>query len=414
MPDYYVDRATGRDSNPGTLSSPVATITRATELAAEDDRATGIIYIEPGVYTTGEDFPILIPPTFGLEGRGSAPDDCRIEFTGVVMDTSYKGVAVQAGAFIKNISIQAVPPASAPISCNYSIGLMVKVDGCRVENFNVKLSETAPTDAVGFGTGVAIDGVDATATQVHVQDTMFLALDTDAGITDCEVTNGCLAAANRGRMTIEQCRLRNAAICVGTGTEARVERNALNPGWFLVNGQRSPRGGPGPTIRGNWALGGKRGMSCVGEGNSTIEMNVVQASDWALSVSLGASPFFRGNGFELYNLTASFAEFRGRYVLRVGPGCDPAFESNRLNRISRAVGLYHQMFRVAGPADFGGGPRGSAGANTFGIGIATPDFTYPGDIYARNNFWYVLPPVFRKGERTIVHTEGAMLDPGAR
>jgi hypothetical protein len=75
MADIYVNRRTGDDRNPGTPASPVKTILRATELAAEVPGSAGTIFVAPGVYNldNGENFPLLVPPLYALEGE--SPSD---------------------------------------------------------------------------------------------------------------------------------------------------------------------------------------------------------------------------------------------------------------------------------------------------------------------------------------------------
>lgn len=415
MPDYYVNITTGQDSNPGTLDLPVATITRATELAAESDLATGTIHVEPGTYGLREVFPILVPPRFGLEGNGSSAEDTRIEFTGTVRGTSYHGVAIQGGASVRNLTIVADPPAFDPITCSFSVGLSVRIDGCQVEDVIDKLSETAAVDSSSFGDGIYIDGADAVLNHVISEKSGIIAVNCNAEIRGCKVTNGSVGVGGNGGATIvEDCIFRDGSLSVGLGTETIIRGNTVNGGRISITGDSRLPAERGPTIRLNRVFGGMSGIRWQGTGYALIENNTIQASRWTVTINTGgfggmASPFFRINTFHLSNHSDPFSLVRSDCLLKVTRSSNPGFEANTFIIDSSALPL--RPFVVEGPADFGGGERRSLGNNHFGrIWGGHMNFDYAGMIFARHNFWQVLPPQYHSGRRTTVDTEGARLD----
>ena len=409
MPDYYVNPTTGNDGNPGTSSSPVRTITRATELAAIVDRATGTIFIDPGTYSSREDFPILVPPAFGLQGRGSTPNDCRIEFTGGVSDS----VAVQGGASVRNLTVVAAPPAGAPRSCNFSIGLLITVDGCELENIGNKLHESEPEDGVGFGIGIWIKGADARASHLEIERSTLYVSDSDSVITECRATSGSITVGGEGAMRVENCSLTNSRLAVYTSTSAVVEGNWLNGEGISVlgNGLASA---VGPIIRSNIVRNGLYdALVCRLPGTALVERNTISAKRRTVSILEGGSPFLRNNDFKLLNPDGD-TRFTEEHVLWVAPGRTigpgPCFEGNLF---TIGPGLYPlRPMWVNGPADFGGGIGRSIDMNFFRLppGLFI-DFDHPGQAYARDNFWNYLPPQYRDGPDTTVDTEGARLDP---
>ena len=409
MPDYYVNPTTGNDGNPGTSTSPVRTITRATELAAEVDRATGTIFLDPGTYSALEVFPIEVPPLFGLEGRGRTPNDCRIEFTGGVSDS----VAIQAGVSVRNLTVVAAPPPGTPLACSRSIGISIRVDGCELENVGIKLNESEPDDGLTFGTGIRIEGADITASQVHVERTDLVASDSDSLITNCSAINGIINAVSEGATRIENCSLLNSRIGASYTTNAVIEGNTLTGGGMGAGGA-----GAGfstevrPTFRNNIVRNAiYEGLSFSGPGNALVEMNTISAKRRTVSILNGASPFMRNNTFELLNLDGDY-RFTEEHLLwvtgaRGSPG--PGFEGN-IFILGHGVFPLKPMW-IESAADFGGGIR-SLGMNYFRLPTGFfINFDHPGLIYARDNFWNYLPTQYWTGPDTTVDTEGARLDP---
>jgi len=407
MPDYYV-APTGNDGNPGTSSLPVLSVTRATELAAEVDRATGTIFLAPGRYGPSEVFPILVPPAFALEGRGSTPNDCRIEFADGVSTI----VVLQAGRRVRNLAVVANPPAGSVFGCHFSVGLEATVNGCELENVVVKLDESQRDDALGFSSGLWIRGADARASLLGLERSDLLVTDSDSVVTRCSATLGGINLAGEGATRVEDCiDLTNSRISVSTSTSAVVERNRLRGGGLSVSGSGSASG-VGPTIRNNEVREATyEGLSCRGRGNALVEGNTIVAKWRTVSITEGASPTLRNNTFELSNPHGD-TRFTLEHVLWISRHSrgQPSFEGN-VFVIGRGLWPLRPMW-IDGPADFGGGMRASLGMNFFRLppGLFI-DFDYPGDFSARDNFWNIVPAQFRHGPDTTVDSVGARLDP---
>lgn len=416
MPDFYVSGASGSDTNPGTSTQPFATITRATEAAAVDDSATGTIFLANGVYGPAESFPILVPPLFALEGESR--DGCEIRFSGLVMGRLYRGIAVQGGRLVRGLTMAADPPPSLPSDiCNDTNGLVLQVDGCRVENVRVRIASGAAAGASGFGKGVWIkDAVDAWATRLIVDENTLDVSDSDARVWDCELTG--MGIGGGGRPTVTACTFTG-----GDGGDGRVwgglrvssESDALIQGNRFVNVgigvDGSSGSGAGPSILGNVVRGAVVGLWCFPGSRARIETNILNASGTAVYVQSEASPSLLNNRVELDSLIPAF----GTWVLRVSSGARPRFDGNVfVLRNGNPLVAVH----VSGPADFGGGALGSTGNNHFGQVARPIRFDHPGAVFARNNFWRHAPPVFywsdvawyQRGEETTVSVDGALLD----
>lgn len=407
MPDYYVNSDLGSDdpTNPGTSrSAPLRTISRATDLAAIEDLSSGTIFLAEGTYGSLEDFPIEVPPRFALQGEGTA-DACRIEYSG-----GLTGVAVQGGASVRNLSVVATPPPDTPLSCNFSIGLSIRQDGCVLENLGIKLNESDPDDSVGFGVGLYIEGADATASRIEVERSDIHASECNSTISRCNCTRGWIGVGGDGNMRVENCTLHSSRLTVSECSQAEIVGNWLNGGGISISGN-GRTSGDRPVIRNNVVNAGTYEALVVrGQGNELIQGNIISAGHRTVSLLEGATPFLLNNQFELRNLSGD-SDFRIDRLLWIAAGrsSGPGFQGNLFD-IGPNTYLFPMWIR--NNADFGGGIHESDGLNTFRLQPGQfLDFNVAGHFYARNNYWNILPPQTKKGPDTTVDTEGGRLDP---
>jgi hypothetical protein len=419
VPDFYVNAATGSDANPGTASRPFRTVTRATHAAADaDDGATGTIFVANGSYGGGEEFPILVPPRFALEGESR--EGCEIRFRGFsVVGGIVNGVAVHGGHSVRHLAIVADPPPSLPLTCSQSVGLevLIEEEECIVEDVAVRTASGAPPES-GFGFGIWMNNVRGSATALRLSANSLALWEFDGTIRACDFREGGpLQVFEGGVVTITDCEFTDSALGVSGAATTVVQSNR-----FVGTEPNTRCGivatGGAPTVRANHVRGVQVAMWCDSGSHAVIENNFFSGWSMVVRVDRGASPTLRSNTIELNDPTHG----PNGKVLWVQAGGSPRFDGNFF--LLRTEGIARLPILVSGSADFGGGALGSRGRNHFGHLRGAIRFDYPGPMFARDNFWRDAPPFFwtepdlysaygwyQLGESTTVSVDGALLDP---
>lgn len=420
MPDFYVNGTRGDDLAPGTYAQPVKTIFRATELAAEMPGGSGTIYVEPGIYdlASGENFPLLVPPRYGLEGTGFT-DLPIIRYDGRARGSDgivpfWNNVVLVAGTAVRNIVMEADPYTDIP-PCTTMNAMQTIEDGVTVENVELRARSLDINDGFGFGIyGVGNRGL--------IQGIRFRAGGSEVLWEggSCTLRRSSFDTAGAyfgdGDHTIETNTFVNAFLGVRPSTNARIFRNsfrdsAIGGGVIWVHGPPGTAA-DGPFIEDNVIRDCRFGISCEGRGTARFRRNSVERfSNIGVWIHGGSSPVFENNN-RIRMPTDRFA-----LVLKTGSDAFPSFEDTVFDsKLASPTG--GRIFAMTGielrsPVDFGGGGR-SRGNNSFGMVYSWPIADIPGGgvIKAHNNLWpYYYGRLFNAAPGTVVEYDGARLDP---
>lgn len=423
MTDFYVNGAAGDDGASGrSLSEPVKTIFHATELAAGTPGDSGTIYVSPGVYDLANDdnFPLLVPPRFSLEGTGTSPTDLPvIRFDGQARGSDgivpwWNNIVLAAGVAVRNIVIEADPYTDAP-PCTTMNAVMALVEGVTLENVEVRASD----GDIERGFGVAVMGLGNSG---HLRGVRFQACGIgviwDGGACDLRDSTFDTAGASfrEGDHSIESNTFVNSTVGIRSNTNARVVGNEFrgDPGGetcaIWVNG---PPGAAddGPFIEVNTIRDYRYGIICEGAGVARFRMNTIERFFvTGVYIMNYAAPVF------VNNRISTPANLHAR-LLMTGLNAHPAFEDTVFDSrlASPMVGDPLISIWLRSPVDFGGGER-SSGNNSFGRvnSDAPPVADIPGGgvITAHNNLWpYPATLFFDVAPGTRVETDGERRDP---
>lgn len=396
--DYFVDVATGLDTNNGELGNPVRSITRAVEIASTNEttpgRDSGRIFVSAGLYQPpGELFPIHIPPAFDLIGAGRV--STTIRFTGAVTVSSdappvtyWGGTAIVAGRRIQGLTLETTPEPPG-YSCSAMRGIDCSINNTVIEDVHVLLPEPFDSDR-GFNDGLRMRGINGRINQTRIErmaNNRGLLLENSAvTVTNLEMREAHLAAPNQQGSNVSSSFFETFSYARLSG-DVRFERNVFRGVWLGAYG--SDGSSPAPVIGpGNDILG--TGVQATG--NAIVEDNDIRGS-FTLECLGAGTPVIRGNTIRVRE-----DSLRSHYLLWVGFPSSPLIENNRFNTFKPTTGEVAWFSRQVAPlrveseADFGGGPQGSTGQNHFGCMVSTParskiDVFGGGTVHMSNNYW---------------------------
>lgn len=421
MTDFYVNGATGDDSAPGTSAEPVKTIFCATELAAETPGDSGTIYVSAGIYdlANGDNFPLLVPPRFSLEGT-SRIDLPVIRFDGRARGSDgvvphWNNIVLAAGVAVRNIVIEADPYTDIP-PCTTMSAVRAVMEGVTVENVEVR----ARDGDIERGFHVAISGG---GNRGLLQEVRFQACRNgviwNGGA--CDLTNSrfdtASAAFGEGDHSIASNTFVNSTVEIHSNTNVRVVRNTFQGDAEGVDCAIWVHGPPGvaddgPFIEENVIRDYRFGIICEGTGVAHFRMNTIERfSHQGVWIRNDAAPVFENS-----NRIGTPTDRHAR-LLTTERNAHPAFEYTVFDsRLASPMGGHPLVSIVLhSPVDFGGGER-SSGNNSFGmansVALSVADIPGGGIITAHNNLWpYLAPLFFNAAPGTRVETDGARLDP---